>query len=321
MYNLIARGVTMKKKFVLSFVLSFIFFAVAFTFVGEKIFSKSDSFATIDENINEELQEEDKVEPKVKDEILFLMMGVDAEDVKKSKGTRTDTMMLFKVNFETGEINLLSIPRDTRVLVRGKKDKINHAHAYGGPELTMKTLRDFLNLDIDYYVKVDYRAVMEIVDAIGGVEIDVPQRMKYDDTTPGIPPLHINLKKGLQKLDGKKAHDFLRYRKGYAEGDIGRIKAQQMFMKELIKQTLKPKNIIRLPKFIETYYDYVETNIPFKVIAKGALSATKIDLENMTTNTIPGEGQRISGADYWIYYKEETKKLVEEMFGDYLLTQ
>ncbi|WP_313758217.1 LCP family protein [Tissierella sp.] len=311
----------MKKKFVLSFVLSFIFFAVAFTFVGEKIFSKSDSFATIDENISGELDEENKVEPKVKDEILFLMMGVDAEDVKKSKGTRTDTMMLFKVNFETGEINLLSIPRDTRVLVRGKKDKINHAHAYGGPELTMKTLRDFLNLDIDYYVKVDYRAVMEIVDAIGGVEIDVPQRMKYDDTTPGIPPLHINLKKGLQTLDGKKAHDFLRYRKGYAEGDIGRIKAQQMFMKELIKQTLKPKNIIKLPKFVETYYDYVETNIPFKVIAKGALSATKIDLENMTTNTIPGEGQRISGADYWIYYKEETKKVVEEMFGDYLLTQ
>jgi len=131
MYNLIARGVTMKKKFVLSFVLSFIFFAVAFTFVGEKIFSKSDSFATIDENINEELEGEDKVEPKVKDEILFLMMGVDAEDVKKSKGTRTDTMMLFKVNFETGEINLLSIPRDTRVLVRGKKDKINKVDIVG----------------------------------------------------------------------------------------------------------------------------------------------------------------------------------------------
>ncbi|WP_353095753.1 LCP family protein [Tissierella praeacuta] len=311
----------MKKKFILSFVLSFIFFAITFTFVGEKLFSKSDSFATTDDDIGGEVKEENKPDPKNKDEILFLMMGVDAENVKKSKGTRTDTMMLFKVNFETGEISLLSIPRDTRVLVKGKEDKINHAHAYGGPELTMKTLRDFLNLDIDYYVKVDYKAVMSIVDAIGGVEIDVPQRMKYDDTTPGIPPLHIDLKKGLQTLNGKQAHDFLRFRKGYAEGDIGRIKAQQMFMKELIKQTLTPKNIVKLPKFIETYYDYVETNIPFKVIAKGALSATKIDMQNMTTNTIPGEGKRISGVDYWIYYKEETRKIVEEMFEDYLLTQ
>ncbi|HAE91799.1 MAG TPA: LytR family transcriptional regulator [Tissierella sp.] len=313
----------MKKKFILSFILSLICFTLVFKLFGDKIFLGKNSIPVTDNVPQKELDlgEDNKIEKRVENEILFLMMGVDANGTGEYKNIRTDTMMLFKVNFQNGEINLLSIPRDTRVLVKGKKDKINHAHSYGGPELTMKTLRDFLNLDIDYYVKVDYRAVMEIVDAIGGVEIDVPQRMKYDDTTPGIPPLHINLKKGLQKLDGKKAHDFLRYRKGYAEGDIGRIKAQQMFMKELIKQTLKPKNIIKLPKFIETYYDYVETNIPFKVIAKGALSATKIDLENMTTNTIPGEGQRISGADYWIYYKEETKKLVEEMFGDYLLTQ
>ncbi len=191
----------------------------------------------------------------------------------------------------------------------------------GGVDLTMKTLRDFLNLDVDYYVKVDYRAVMEIVDAIGGVEIDVPFDMKYKDTTPGIPPLNINIKKGLQTLDGKNAHDFLRYRSGYKEGDIGRIKAQQMFMKELIKQTLKPKNIVKIPMLIETYFDYVETNIPFKVITKGALSAKKINLENMTTNTIPGEGKKIAGVDYWIYNREETRTIVQEMFGDYLLSQ
>lgn len=321
MYNLITRGVRMKKKFMLSFILSFICFALVFTFFGDKIFLRDNSTVAVDEGNNEDLVDENEIEPKVKNEILFLMMGVDAENVKKSKGTRTDTMMLFKVNFETGDINLLSIPRDTRVLVRGKEDKINHAHAYGGPELTMQTLRDFLNLDVDYYVKVDYKAVMEIVDAIGGVEIDVPQRMKYDDTTPGIPPLHIDIKKGLQTLDGKNAHDFLRYRHGYKEGDIGRIKAQQMFMKELIKQTLKPKNIIKLPKFIETYFDYVDTNIPFKVITKGALSANKIKLENMTTNTIPGEGKKIAGVDYWIYNREETRTIVQEMFGDYLLSQ
>ena len=315
----------MKKKFMLSFILSFICFALIFTFFGEKIFLRNNFTVAVDNGTDGDSKDNDAVQPKIKNEILFLMMGVDANGVKNYKGIRTDTMMLFKVNFETGDINLLSIPRDTRVPIKGKEDKINHAHSFGGPELTMQTLRDFLNLDIDYYVKVDYKAVMEIVKAIGGVEIDVPRRMKYDDPTAN-PPLHIDLKKGVQTLYGQEAHDFLRWRKnndgtGYPEGDIGRIKAQQMFMKEFIKQTLKPKNLVQLPKFIETYFDYVETNIPLKVIAKGALSAKKINLENMVTKTIPGGGKKIEGVDYWIYNREETRLIVEEMFADYLLGQ
>jgi LCP family protein required for cell wall assembly len=246
-------------------------------------------------------------------------MGVDAEDVKNSKGTRTDTMMLTKINFDTGKIDMLSIPRDTRVLVKGKEDKVNHAHAYGGPSLSMDSVQDFLNLDIDYYVKVDYKVVMGIVDAIGGVEIDVPFNMKYRDDTPGFPLLDINLKKGLQILDGKDAHDFLRYRKGYPEGDLGRIKAQQYFMKELIKQTLKPKNLLKLPKLAETYFENVETNIPWTVMLKGVASAKKINVDEMVTATVPGENQRIGGLDYLVYYREETKQIVLDMFGDYLI--
>lgn len=311
----------MKKKFILSFIISFLCFALVFGFFGEKILLRDNTtVATGEEDETEEPIDDTEIEQKNKDEILFLLMGVDAKDVKKSKGTRTDTMMLFKVDLETGGINLLSIPRDTRVKVRNTEDKINHAHAFGGPELTMKTVRDFLNLDIDYYVKVDYKAVMAIVDAIGGVEIDVPRNMKYYDPTAD-PPLNINLKKGLQTLYGQEAHDFLRYRSGYAEGDIGRIKAQQMFMKELIKQTVKPKNILKLPKLINTYFEYVDTNIPLSVILKGANVAKKIDMENMNTNTIPGYDKKISKIDYWIYDREQTEEIVKEMFGDYLLDQ
>ncbi|WMM25122.1 LCP family protein [Tissierella sp. MB52-C2] len=311
----------MKKKFILSFIISFACFALVFGFFGEKIFLRDNkTVATGEDGEIDNPTEESVIEQKNKDEILFLLMGVDAKDVKKSKGTRTDTMMLFKVDLETGGIKLLSIPRDTRVMVRDKEDKINHAHAFGGPELTMQTVRDFLNLDIDYYVKVDYKAVMGIVDAIGGVEIDVPRNMKYYDPVSD-PPLNINLKKGLQVLDGKKSHDFLRYRSGYAEGDIGRIKAQQMFMKELIKQTIKPKNILKLPKLINTYFEYVDTNIPLNVILKGANVARKIDMENMETNTIPGYDKKISKIDYWIYDREQTEEIVKNMFGDYLLDQ
>lgn len=313
----------MKKKFFIAFIISFIGFSVLYSRLWKSILNQGPSKVHGDEaNLDEP---EDVKKPKIKNEVLFLLMGVDAEDVKKSKGTRTDTMMLTKVNFDTGEINMFSIPRDTRVVVKGKEDKINHAHAYGGPDLTINTVRDFLHLDLDYYVKVDYKVVMGIVEAIGGVDIDVPFHMKYRDDTPGFPLLDIDIKKGPQTLMGKDAHDFLRFRKGapgypsYPEGDLGRIKAQQYFMKELIKQTLKPKNLLKLPKLAETYFENVETNIPWSVILKGVASAKKINVDEMTTSTVPGEGKRISGVDYWIYYREETKQIVLDMFGDYLI--
>lgn len=203
------------------------------------------------------------------------MMGVDANGVKNYSSIRTDTIMLFKVNFDTGEVNLLSIPTDTRVLVNGEQDRINHAHSIGGPELAMRTVRDFLNIDVDYNV------VIEMVDAIGGVEIDVPFDMEYQDNTPRFISLNINIKKGLQVLDGKNTHDFLRWRKNndltvqYPEGDVGRIKAQQMFMRELIKQTFKLKNLLKLQELIKTYYKNVETNIPSDVILKALANAKK----------------------------------------------
>jgi LCP family protein required for cell wall assembly len=318
----------MKKKFLLSFLIGLLCFSFVFIGLSKNSFVKgifnTDNVDGKDTDV--EFSEENPMEEqKIKNEILFLLMGVDAKDVKESRGTRTDTMMLTKVNFDTGEINLLSIPRDTRVLIKDKEDKINHAHSNGGVELTMRTVKDFLNLDIDYYVKVDYEIVKGVVDAIGGVEIDVPRNMKYYDSTKGFPLLDINIKKGLQVLDGKNAHDFLRWRhnnemtRGYELGDIGRIETQQYFMKELIKQTLKPKNLFKLPKLIETYFENVETNIPKNLMIKGAMSSKKIDVENMKTATIPGEFQKIKGIDYWKYNRAETVNIVEEMFGDYIL--
>src|SRR5690554_5284168 len=158
----------MKKKFFISFIISFLVFSLIFLEFGDFLLGQKSTVAVDENDEGLDLGDDNTIEQKVKNEILFLLMGVDAKDVKKSKGRRTDTMMLVKVNFDTGEINLLSIPRDTRVAVKGKQDKITHAHAYGGVELTMKTVRDFLNLDIDYYVKVDYQIVMDIVDEIGG---------------------------------------------------------------------------------------------------------------------------------------------------------
>ena len=306
----------MKKRFIITFILSLVVFTLLYSTLWYKVFDKETVAAPSDDTIDEL---EDDYELPVDNEIVFLMMGVDTKDVKESKGTRTDTLMLFKVNFDSGKIDILSLPRDTRVLVRGKEDKLNHAHAYGGPSLTIRTIEDFLGIDLNYYVKVDYKAVKSIVDAIGGIDIDVPQRMKYSDPTAD-PPLKINLQPGLQTLDGDLAHDFLRFR-SYPDGDLGRIKAQQYFMKELIKQTLKLKNIVKLPGLVETYFDYVETNIPMNIVLKGIGAAKNMDSENMTTTTITGTNKKISGLDYLIYDREATKAIVQEMLGDYLLKQ
>lgn len=318
----------MSKKLYIVFGVSVIIFSLIFLGLNNTIFShdKKNSNTDIDENLNNVIDEDEDYKQdnkdNEKDELLFLMVGVDSEDVDEYSGIRTDTMILGKVDFKTGETDLLSIPRDTRVKVRGRLDKINHAHSYEGMDLTLETVREFLNIELEYYVKLNYAAVKEVVEAIGGVEIDVPRRMKYDDPTYG-KEFHVDIKKGPQTLNGDKALEFLRWRKnndgsGYRDGDVGRIEAQQMFIKELIKQTVDLKNITKIPSLIRSYYNHVDTNIPITTMLKAGNMASKVDMDNINTYTIPGGGRYINDISYYIYDQEETKELVEELFGDYV---
>lgn len=312
----------MKRKFWTTFFISLVCFSVLFAMAGKHLSNKESAISLDEDEMKDTFGDED--------EILVLLMGIDDNDgvggikaVKEKKikgenrheptGLRTDTMILGKYNFKTGEITLLSIPRDTRVQIRGRKnpEKITHAHSYGGPYLSIKTVKDLLGVDLKYYITVDYLAVKSIVDAIGGVEIDVPVKMRHPDP-------YINLDPGLQTLNGDEALMYLRFR-SYKDGDLGRVKAQQVFMKEFMKQILKPKNLLTLPKMVKTYYDYVDTNVPFEAIMKGAMSARKIDLEKMKIATLPGKGEYIGPISYFIYDEVETKILVKELFGNFLL--
>lgn len=322
----------MKKKFWTTFLISFVVFSTIFAIIGHRMLNM-DSMASQEEN-DYDLEAEKIIEEK--GEILFLLMGIDDQDgsggvesVKAKKiegenrhrptGKRTDTMILCKYNFDTGDTTMLFIPRDSRVSIGGRKsmEKINHAHSYGGPYLAIKTVKDFLNVDLEYYVTVDYLAVKEIVNAIGGVEIDIAERMYYRDPADK-PPLIIDFQPGLQTLDGEDAIKFLRYRPKDL-GDLGRVENQKLFMKELIKQTLRPRNIIKLPKLIKTYYDYVDTNIPLSLVLKGVGTVNKVDFENINTHVLPGEGKYIGGTSYFIPHEEATRKLMEELFGNFVL--
>ncbi|MFA5523927.1 MAG: LCP family protein [Tissierellales bacterium] len=298
------------KKFLKTFLVAFLIFSIIFGGIITFVLKNEDGKSSFVSNIANIVRGDESNK-----EITFLLLGVDSKDASKAKGQRTDTMMLCRYDDTTGKVSILSIPRDTMASIRGRKnkEKINHAHAYGGPELSVSAVKELLGISLDYYVRVDYKIVEDLVELIDGVEIDVPMDMKYSDPYAD-PPLEINLKKGIQVLNGDESLQFLRFRKGYANQDLGRIEAQHQFMGSAIKKVLNPKNILRIPKFINTYFENVDTNIPLDTIAKFALKARKVDSENISMATLPGEPKNISKIWYYIHNKEKTNEIINNMF-------
>ena len=249
------------------------------------------------------------------------VFGVDAD------GTRTDVAFVVHYDSSQESLSLLSIPRDTRVDVCSEVEqllgrkygvmKFNAVHAIGGkeygPQAAVLQLEDLLGVKIDHYVKVDFDALVEIVDAVGGVEVDVPQDMKWDMSDTG--DIKIDLKKGLQTLDGNKALQLVRFRKGYADGDVGRIQVQQMFLKALATKVLRTESIVKnLGEYIKVMYKYVDTDVSLTDALKYANYITKIDMSKMTMETLPGVGQYIGGVSYFIHDPAETTEVVDRIF-------
>ncbi len=251
---------------------------------------------------------------KKEDHFRILVLGVDSKDYKLNKSVRSDTIILADFNAKTGTINLISIPRDTKTPIKGRKneEKINHSFAYGGPQLTLETVSNLLNIEIDNYLVVDYQAVREYINLIGGVDLYVPMDMKYSDPVAD-PPLYIDLKEGDQNLDGDKALQFLRFRKGYKNADLGRIQAQQTFLKAMIKQSVKPSNIIKIPRLVKIYKENIETNLPLLRAFKEGLFFFKYDLDNIESITLKGQSKTIGGVSYYIIDEGELEGLVNNL--------
>lgn len=324
------------KKFKVAFLCAFIafllFYVIAIVKGAEnpyaRLWTKDDPEATDKELPDEDTGKDDEhppvdtiepdneIEQIVEKELFFLIMGIDGESAfsPSVKGTRTDTMILTKVNFDTGEILMVNLPRDSRVKINGRYDKLNHSHSYGGTKLVMQTIRDFTRLDLDYYVKVDYHIVKSLVDSLGGIEFDVPMDMHYEDPVAN-PPFKVHLNKGLQTLNGEQALGLLRYRGDM--GDITRIGHQQAFLKEAAKQALKLKNIPKLGKFVSTMFQYIDTNLTKKQLASAVLHANKLKPEEMETLVLPGKPTYINGLSYWSLDEEGCRAIFKEHFKDY----
>ncbi|MGE5580680.1 MAG: LCP family protein [Bacillota bacterium] len=233
-------------------------------------------------------------------------------------GTRSDTMIVISFDPETKEVGMLFIPRDTRIFIPEEGygyEKAAHAHAYGGPELAVKAVEKFLDVPIHYYVRVDFEAFKKAVDALDGVDVDVPQDMYYHDPSQN---LLIDLKKGPQTLDGDKALQLVRYRK-YENGDIGRVATQKMFLSALLGRLKSLSAVLKIPELVRTLSPYVKTDLTTDEILRLAYMATDVSLDNVKIATVPGVDKYIDDADgrgelsYWLADMSATGKLVDEL--------
>lgn len=237
--------------------------------------------------------------------------------------TLTDTIMVAEYDPQKQQASILSIPRDTfignDINTATSYDKINAVYQTGA-ENVLKEINELTGLDIKYYIKIDTAAFRALVDAIGGVTFNVPIDMKYDSRAQN---LHINLKAGVQVLDGDKAEQLVRFRHNndgstysyeYGIEDFGRIKTQREFLKALAKQTLKIENILKINEFINIAEQYVETNMSFDIIKDYVPYIVEFNTDHLRTESLPGES--VYANEIWTYkaYENETKKLIDEMF-------
>lgn len=248
----------------------------------------------------------------------ILVLGVDARPGQNSKEhARSDTMLLVSLDPNLKKVAIVSIPRDTRVKLNGNTDKINSANVYGGPELAAKMVGEIMSIKVDYYVEMDFTGFKNIIDTLGGVDINVPQRM-YKPTED------IDLQPGQQHLNGRQALAFVRFR-DYTHGDIGRTEAQQQFLKALSKEVLQAKTVTRLPSLVNEMHQCIYTNISVSDMLKLAAWAPAFNSEGIKSQTLPGtfyEERDAYGeltASYWIVDQKLAVQVLDALFAGQIL--
>ncbi len=318
---------------VASMVVSFTALAVVGVFVygvtrdDTKVIDDSIKNLDIQVDLDSMEKKADENKPPLKLITNVAVFGVDDE------GLHTDVTFVASFNSETKEINILSVPRDSKVtmsdkIISGLKErnregfiptrngygvcKFTEVHAYAGDgyrnDYSVLMLEDMLGIDIDYYVRFTTDGFISAIDAMDGVDFYVPQDMYWDMRDEGGPL--INLKEGMQHLDGEKAEQLVRFRKGYASQDLKRIEVQQDFMRALLSKMTSMENIKEnIVPLTKTLFNCVETDASIMDALKYVKYINDIDTDNIRMETIPGEGT----TSYFIYDEEGTKEIVQEM--------
>ncbi|HPD00376.1 MAG TPA: LCP family protein [Acetivibrio sp.] len=242
--------------------------------------------------------------------INLLLLGLDEEE------TRSDVIALINYSQEKAKMNVLSIARDTRIKADGKTMKINALIAKGGEKAVIDIVEDITGLKVDYYITLNFRGFRKIIDTLGGVKIEVPFDMDYDDPYQN---LHIHLKKGEQVLNGKEAEGFVRYRKsnkgeGYENGDIGRIEMQHQFISEFIRQKFKMKYLMKADDIFYILKDNMKTNVEIGDLRYFIKDIGNLKVPEIKSFVLPGYSKYIGNQWYYIYDKKKTDMLIKDYF-------
>lgn len=231
-------------------------------------------------------------------------------DIRKDDVGRSDTLFVVMLDKNNKQASLLSIPRDTRVKIKDRGwDKINAAFAYGGQDLTRSTVQDFLGIRLHNYVVVDFQGFKDLVDVIGGVDINVEKRMYYYDPYANF---EIDLRPGLQHMDGKTAMQYVRYRD--EEGDIGRIRRQQKFIMALYKQIASKNIIAKMPGLSKQIMSMVKSDLSLKeMVELGKVMHDMLQKDGLKMAMVPGTPKYIDGISYWIPDIPEMRRQMAQM--------
>lgn len=264
------------------------------------------------------------------EKINVLLMAMDID------GLRTDAIMLAQYDVEKNEVNMLSIPRDTKMYVGNRYQKINAAHAFekngkiGGAEATVEAVGRITGVPIHYYIDFSFDSIAHVVNEVGPVTFTIPDLygdgvgMVYDDP---VQSLHINLPPGTYELDGQKAVWLMRYRhgnkgpngedfKGYVNGDADRVEMQHEFLKALVDQKMNASLILKMPAIFKNISKEIKTNLTAKDVVKYAKYFVGFSSMNIHAYSLPGEyGDDKSNGSIWKMNIEETQKLIQDVFG------
>jgi LCP family protein required for cell wall assembly len=236
------------------------------------------------------------------DPVSILIMGVDESGSDRG---RTDSLVVLTVNPKTDSALMFNIPRDTRteIVGRGVEDKINHAYAFGGVEMTMNTVEKFLNIPIDYYVRVDMEGFVQIIDTLDGVEVNNAFAFEYDGE---------RFEEGPILLDGESALKYARMRYDDPRGDLGRNDRQRQVLKAVMEKSASPAILTKLHGILAHLGDSVKTNLQFdeiKTMAQDYRSAAS----RVETIEVKGTDAKMNGIYYFIVDPKERKRVSERM--------
>lgn len=283
--------------------------------------------------------------------VNVLLIGVD------EGGYRSDTIMLASLDGHSNRVSILSIPRDTMVKINGSTQKINATMGFarsssssdeedgepivtatpdplaqelnvhpselsmseGHEDLLIEKIKSITGLPIHYFITVDFDGFIEVIEALDGVDFDVPYDMDYDDP---VQSLHIHLKAGPQHLDGAHAHQFVRFRHNnngsapgeYVMGDEGRIHWQQQFIKEVINQKLNAQYLSKINEVFTVVKNNVRTNLTVTDVARNLNALTKVSLDDITTYQLPGEYEYTDNLWYYVHSQKKTEELINNVF-------